>query len=66
MGTLAYNLLHILRQCRLAGEEVKRSIEWLIKRLVKVSAKVARIMVKGGKFMWRLISMVGHYRTVFG
>jgi hypothetical protein len=25
----------------LRGEEVKRSIEWLIKRLIKVGAKVA-------------------------
>jgi hypothetical protein len=41
MGVLAYNLLHMLRQFYLMGEEVKRSIEWLIKRLIKVGAKVA-------------------------
>jgi Transposase DDE domain group 1 len=41
MGVLAYNLLHILRQFYLVGEEIKRSMEWLIKRLIKVGAKVA-------------------------
>jgi len=41
MGVLAYNLLHMLRQFYLMGEEVKRSMEWLIKRLIKVGAKVA-------------------------
>jgi hypothetical protein len=41
MGVLAYNLLHMLRQFYLVDEEVKRSIEWLIKRLIKVGAKVA-------------------------
>jgi hypothetical protein len=28
MGVLAYNLLHMLRQFYLMGEEVKRSMEW--------------------------------------
>ncbi len=41
MGVLAYNLLHMLRQFCLMGEEVKRSMEWLIKRLIKVGAKVS-------------------------
>ena len=41
MGVLAYNLLHMLRQFYLVGEEVKRSMEWLIKHLIKVGAKVA-------------------------
>jgi len=41
MSVLAYNLLHMLRQFYLRGEDVKRSMEWLIKRLVKVGAKVA-------------------------
>ncbi|MBI5252402.1 MAG: transposase [Desulfomonile tiedjei] len=36
MGVLACNLLQMLRQFYLMGEEVKRSMEWLIKRLVKV------------------------------
>jgi hypothetical protein len=41
MGILAFNLLRMLRQFYLMGEEVKWSIECLIKRLIKVGAKVA-------------------------
>ena len=41
MGVLAYNLLQMLRQFCLHGEAVKRPREWLIKRLIKVGAKVA-------------------------
>ena len=41
MGVLAYNLLHMLRQFYLWGEEVRRSIEWLILRLIKVGARVS-------------------------
>jgi hypothetical protein len=32
MGLLAYNLLHILREFHMECEEVKRSVEWLIRR----------------------------------
>jgi hypothetical protein len=48
---LAYNLLHMLRQFYLMGEEVKRSIERLIKLLIKVGAKVA-YHFGGGMLMW--------------
>ena len=40
MGAIAYNLLHMLRTFDLLGEEVRRVIEWIIKRLIKVGAKV--------------------------
>ena len=39
MGVLAYYLLHMIRQFYVWDEEVKRSIEWLIKRLIKVGAR---------------------------
>ena len=39
MGLLAYNLLHLLRKFYIRGEGVRRSIEWLIRRLIKVGAK---------------------------
>jgi hypothetical protein len=39
MGILAYNLLHMIRQFYVWGEKVKRSVEWLIKRLIKVGAR---------------------------
>jgi Transposase DDE domain group 1 len=40
-GVLAYNLLRMLREFYLMGEEVKRSTKWLIKLLIKAGAKVA-------------------------
>ncbi len=40
-GVLAYNLLHMLRQFYLSRELVKPSIGWLIKRLIKVGARVS-------------------------
>jgi hypothetical protein len=66
MGVLAYNLLHMLRQFYLVGEEVKRSMEWLIKRLIKVGAKVAC----HGR-MWQVhvasaFPLARYYRAVFG
>ena len=41
MGVLAYNLLYMIRQFYVWGEEVKRSMEWLIKRLIKVATRVS-------------------------
>jgi hypothetical protein len=41
MGVLAYNLLHMIRQFYVWGEELKRSIDWLIKRHIKVGARVS-------------------------
>ena len=40
MGVLAYNLLQIIREFYVWGEPVKRSIDWLIRRLIKVGARV--------------------------
>ena len=39
MGLLAYNLLHLLRKFYIRGEGVRRCVEWLIRRLIKVGAK---------------------------
>jgi hypothetical protein len=41
MGVLAYNLLHMIRAFYVWGEAVKWSIDWLIKRLIKVGAMVS-------------------------
>jgi hypothetical protein len=38
---LAYNLLHMLRQFYLMGEQVKRSVERLIKRPIEVGARIS-------------------------
>ena len=41
MGLLAFNLLHLLRKFYIRGEGVRRCVEWLIRRLIKVGAKVS-------------------------
>ena len=51
MGALAYNLLHMLRRFYVKGEGVRRSIEWLIKRLIKIGA-VSPITPGSGTFTW--------------
>ena len=40
MGFLAYNLLHLIRRFYLWGEETRRSIEWIIMRLIKAGARI--------------------------
>ena len=41
MGFLAYNMLHLIRRFYLWGEDTRRSIEWIIMRLVKVGVRIA-------------------------
>ncbi len=62
MGTLAYNLLHILRRLYPMGEEVRSSIEWLIKVGAKSSYHAKRCDVPVAS-----ASQLAHYyRTKFG
>jgi len=41
MGALAYNLLHMIREFHLTGEDVKRSMEWLIRRIIKAASRIS-------------------------
>ena len=66
MGVLAYNLLHMLREFYLKGEEVKRSMEWLIKRLIKIGAKVAYHGRRWYVHVASAFPLAHHYRAVFG
>lgn len=66
MGVLACNLLRMLRQFYLLGEEVKRSNEWLIKRFIKVRARVAHHGRKWQVHMAPAFPLARHYRAVFG
>jgi hypothetical protein len=66
MGVLAYNLLHMLRQFYLVGEEVKRSMEWLIKRLIKVGAKVSYHGRRWYVHVAAAFPLAHYYRAVFG
>lgn len=66
MGFLAYNLPHMLRQFYLVGEEVKRSMEWLIKRLIKVGGKVAYHGRRWQVHVASAFPLAHHYRAALG
>jgi hypothetical protein len=66
MGVLAYNLLYMLRQFCLRGEEVERSVEWLIKRLIEVGAKVAYHGRRWQVHVASAFPLARYYQAVFG
>jgi len=66
MGVLAYNLLHMLRHFYLWGEEVRRSIEWLIKRLIKVGARVSYHGRRWHVHVASAFPLAHHYQAVLG
>jgi hypothetical protein len=64
MGVLAYNLLHMIRQFYVWDEEVKRSIDWLIKRLIKVGARVSYHARRWYVHVASAFPLSHHYRAV--
>jgi hypothetical protein len=64
MGVLAYNLLHMIRQFYVWGEEVKRSMDWLIKRLIKVGARVSYHARRWYVHVASAFPLSQHYRAV--
>jgi len=64
MGVLAYNLLHMIRQFYVWGEEVKRSIDWLLKRLIKVGARVSYHARRWYVHVASAFPLAHHYRAV--
>ena len=64
MGLLAYNLLHMIRQFYVWGEEVKRSVEWLIKRLIKVGARISYHARRWYVHVAAAFPLAHHYRAV--
>jgi hypothetical protein len=66
LGVLAYNLLHMIRVFYLYGEEVRRSMEWLIRRLIKVGAKIAYHGRRWNVHITSVFPLVHHYRAVLG
>src|SRR5208337_3939479 len=64
MGVLAYNLLHMIRQFYVWGEEVKRSMDWLIKRLIKVGARVSYHARRWCVHVASAFPLSHHYRAV--
>jgi len=64
MGVLAYNLLHMIRQFYVWGEEVRRSMDWLIKRLIKVGARVSYHARRWYVHVASAFPLSHHYRAV--
>ena len=64
MGVLAYNLLQIIRQFYVWGEPVKRSIDWLINRLIKVGARVTYHARRWYVHVATAFPLRHHYRAI--
>jgi Transposase DDE domain group 1 len=64
MGVLAYNLLHMIRQFYVWGEAVKRSMDWLMKRLIKVGARVSYHARRWYVHVASAFPLAHHYRAV--
>jgi hypothetical protein len=64
MGVLVYNLLHMIHQFYVWGEEVRRSIDWLIKRLIKVGARVSYHAQGWHVHVASAFPLAHHYRAV--
>jgi hypothetical protein len=65
MGVIAYNLLHLLRKSHVRGEGVRRSIEWLIRRLIKVAATVSYHARRWHVHVSSAFPLDHHFRAVF-
>ncbi len=64
MGVLAYKLLHMIRQFYVWGEELKRSMECLIKRLIKVGARVSYLARRWYVHIASAFPLAFDYRSV--
>jgi len=64
MGVLAYSLLQMIRQFYVWGEEVKRSMDWLIKRLIKVGARISYHARRWYVHIASAFPLAHHYRAV--
>jgi len=64
MGAVAYNLLHMIREFHLLGEDVKRSMEWLIRRIIKAASRISY----SGRRWWVHVApsfpLAHHFREV--
>ena len=58
--------LQMVRQFYLMGEEIKRSMEWVIKRLIRVAARVAYHGRRWQVDVASAFPLAKYYRAVFG
>ncbi len=66
MGVIAYNLLHMFRSFYLKAEKIGRSMEWIIKRLIKVGGIVAYHGRRWQVHVASAFPLARHYEAVFG
>jgi len=66
MGFLAYNLLHLIRRFYLWGEDARRSIEWIITRLVKAGARIVYHARRWHVHVASAFPLGHHYRAELG
>jgi hypothetical protein len=66
MGVLPYNLLHMLRKFYIRGEGVRRSIEWLILRLLKVGTRVSYHARRWYVHVASAFPLAHHYQAILG
>jgi len=66
MGVLAYKPLHLMRKFYSKGEEVKRSMEWLIRRVIKAAARVAYHGRRWRVHVASAFPLAHHHRAVLG
>jgi hypothetical protein len=63
-GILACNLVHMLRQFSVWGGKVKRSMDWLIKRLIKVGARIFYLGRRWYVHVASAFPLAHHHRAV--
>ena len=65
MGLLAYNLPYLVREFYVVGEEVKRSIVWIIRWMVKVASSISYHSRCWWVHLASAFPLLHHYQTVF-
>ncbi len=66
VGCLAYNLLHMIRDTAFWGQSVRPSIDSIIRRLLKVGARVVYHARKWYVHVASAFPLTGYYRIIFG
>lgn len=66
MGALAYNPPRMLREFHLHGEDVKRSMEWLIRRVIKAASRISYCGRRWWVHVATPFTLARHYRAALG
>ena len=64
LAALTYNLVHLLREVAFYGEKVRPSVEWIIRRLVKVGARVVYHARRWHVHVASAFALHRHYRLL--